>query len=223
MALAAIALVLVALPAAAEEAVPLDPCVEAAATAVQRRYETVRDLRADFVQRSQAVALGPGGAGQSEASGRVVIAKPGKMRWIYEKPEPSLVVSDGTTLWIYDPAFREAQKLPVTGEYLSGATVQFLLGAGRMQRDFRVTAVSCSERQAVLELIPREDATYERLRIRTNPASGDIEQTTIVDLLGNVTEVEFSNLEVNQDPDPGLFEFEPGADVRVIELAPEQP
>jgi len=55
--------------------------------------------------------------------GRVVFAKPGRMRWVYESPEPSLVVSDGETLWIYDPAAREAQRLPVTQGYLTGAAL----------------------------------------------------------------------------------------------------
>ena len=82
----------------------------APSTSIQRRYEAVRDLSADFVQTTRSVALGgPGSAATSH--GTVVFAKPGKMRWAYDDPEPSLVVSDGHWLWIYDPAHQEVQKL----------------------------------------------------------------------------------------------------------------
>ncbi|MBW2493890.1 MAG: outer membrane lipoprotein carrier protein LolA, partial [Deltaproteobacteria bacterium] len=93
-----------ALPARAEEASKLS-CRDAATTALQRRYESARDLRADIVQTTHSVALGTASE-QMTSKGTVVFAKPGKMRWSYDEPEPSLVVSDGTTLWIYDPTFR---------------------------------------------------------------------------------------------------------------------
>ena len=101
--------------------------------------------------------------------GRVTLAKPGKMRWTYEEPEPSLVVSDGKTVWIYDPAFDEVQKLPAAEGFLTGAAAQFLLGAGDMRRDFKVAAVSCDETAAELELVPRQPATYEKLFLARRP------------------------------------------------------
>jgi outer membrane lipoprotein-sorting protein len=54
-------------------------CVETAVAAVQRRYESVRDLRADFVQTSRSVAFGdPAGGAGSESRGSVAFAKPGR-------------------------------------------------------------------------------------------------------------------------------------------------
>jgi outer membrane lipoprotein carrier protein len=207
-------------PAAAGEA-EADPCLRTAVDAIQRRYASIRDLRASFTQISRSVALGMGASSVgTKAKGTVVFAKPGKMRWSYQEPEPSLVVSDGETLWLYDPAHREAQRLGVGGGYLSGAAIQFLLGQGDIFRDFRVRAESCSPAAAELELIPRRAASYERLRIRVDSPTGEILETTVVDLLGNVTEVAFSDIRVNLDPAPGLFRFEPPAGVRVIDLEP---
>lgn len=218
------ALVLAGLPGVAgtaEASVEVSQaCVAAAVKAVQKRYEAVADLRARFVQNSQSIALGPG---ETTTSGTVLFAKPGRMRWSYEKPVRSLVVSDGETLWIYDPELKEAQKLPVGDGYLGGAAIQFLLGQGEMERDFAISGRSCSEHSADLELIPRHDATYEKLRIVANPATGDLLQTTIVDLFGNVTVVSFSDIEVDTRPEAAAFRFEPGSDDRVIDLAPEAP
>jgi outer membrane lipoprotein carrier protein len=199
-----------------------DGCAERAARALQRRYESVRDLVARFDQTSRSVALGRPGS-DAKSSGSVVFAKPGRMRWTYEEPEPSLVVSDGRSLWIYDPANREVQRMVVSGEYLSGAAVSFLLGDGELLRDFEVRALECADSSVLLDLVPRQPASYERLRARTDPRSGELLETTVVDLLGNATTVALRDVRVNRDPDPALFRFEAPPGVRVIEVTPEEP
>ena len=193
-------------------------CRDTAVTALQKRYEAVRDLRADIVQTTRSVALGTDASEQMSSKGTVVFAKPGKMRWSYEEPEPSLVVSDGTMLWIYDPTFREAQKLPATEGYLSGAAIQFLLGEGAIERDFEISALRCETATAELRLQPRKPSSYEKLHVAVNPQTGDLLKTTVFFVLGNVTEVAFSNIELNVDPAAALFRLDPPADVRVIEL-----
>jgi chaperone LolA len=194
-------------------------CVDAAVEAIQKHYESVSDLRAAFVQTTRSVALGGAGrTGANTSRGTVVFAKPGKMRWSYEEPEPSLVVSDGKTLWLYDPIHSEVQQTSVSDGYLSGAAIQFLIGEGDMRRDFRVTEVSCAEGIALLELVPRTDATYEKLRVLVDLASGEVGRTTIFDLVGNVTEVTFSDVRTNQHPAEAVFRFEPPDGVEVIDL-----
>jgi len=193
-------------------------CRDAVVAALQQRYESAKDLRADIVQATRSVALGAEASGQMTSRGTVVFAKPGKMRWSYEEPEPSLVVSDGETLWIYDPAYREAQKLPATEGYLSGAAIQFLLGEGEIDRDFEITPRRCEKTVAELRLIPRKPSSYEQLDVLVNPQTGDLLKTTVYFVLGNVTEVAFSEIELNTGPAPSVFQFDPPADVRVIEL-----
>jgi len=206
-----------ALPARADLA--SEPsCRDAAVTALQQRYESAKDLRADIVQTTRSVTLGAAASEQMTSKGTVVFAKPGKMRWSYEEPESSLVVSDGTTLWIYDPTFREAQKFPATEGYLSGAAIQFLLGEVAIERDFEISALRCEAAIAELRLQPRKPSSYEKLHIVVNPQTGDLLKTTVFFVLGNVTEVAFSNMELNTDPAESLFRFDPPADVRVIEL-----
>ena len=211
------ALLLASSAAAGGQETEVPDCVRAAVEAIQSRYEAVHDLRAHFEQTTRSVALGASGP-VTTSRGSVVFAKPGKMRWSYSEPEESLVVSDGRWLWLYDPLNREAQKLPVGDGYLSGAAIQFLLGDGEILRDFRVTAESCDESQARLVLIPRRPTSYERLRVLADRASGDLRETEIVDLLGNVTRVTFEDIETNVNPAPELFRFVAPAGVTVIEL-----
>jgi len=208
--------VLLAVSSAAEDT---DGCVDEAIASVQKRYESVVDLRAQFVQTGRSVTLaGSASAGETISRGSVVFAKPGKMRWSYTEPEPSLTVSDGETLWIYDPTHAEVQRMSVSGGFLSGAAVQFLIGQGDMHRDFSITPVACTLGTAELELIPRSDASYEKIRILVEQPGGEILRTTVVDLLGNVTQVEFSDIEANQNPDAAVFVFDAPDGVAVVDL-----
>jgi len=223
-ALLAALLVAVAAPvAAAEGAGAGSDCAARVAGAVQARYAEVEDLRARFRQETRSVALGGTGGGASASRGTVVFAKPGRMRWSYEAPEESLVVSDGEVLWLWDPKLGEAQRLPVGEAYLSAAAIQFLLGEGDLRQQFRVRALECGEEEATLELVPREDATYEKLRLTADPKTGFVQESVVFDLFGNETRVAFEDVRVNTDPPAELFTFEPPEDARVIELerAPE--
>ena len=222
-----VALLVAAAPAALaggpeESASPEGSCAEAVAARVQAHYEDVRDLKADFTQKTRSVALGGAPAGaEMEASGSVVFAKPGRMRWEYTEPEPSLVVSDGETLWIYDPAAQEVQVLPVGAGLLSAAALQFLLGEGEILESFAVEARGCAEPRVGLLLTPREPAGYERLEMRVDAATGQVASTTVIDLFGNRTEVGFTRMRTNAGPADDLFRFEPPEGVRVLELPAE--
>jgi outer membrane lipoprotein carrier protein len=209
--------------ASADGAAAPAACVDGAIEALERRYGALSDLHARFEQTTRSVALGASAGATQSASGSVWFAKPGRMRWAYDEPEPSLVVSDGETLWIYDPREREVQRLPVGEGFLSGAAIQFLLGEGEIRRSFRVEAEACDATAAQLTLLPREPASYERLGIRADPRSGDVLETRIVDLLGNETRVRFSGIEANRKPSAGVFQFEVPEGVRVIEVAPFSP
>lgn len=198
-------------------------CAGPIAVRIQRHYETVRDLTARFEQRTETAALGGAASRALLGRGTVVFAKPGRMRWSYEEPEPSLVVSDGESVWIYDPEAGEAQHLQMVGDFLSGAAIQFLLGRGDLLKEFRVTAEDCGASPVLLRLQPRQDAPYEWLEVRADPATGRISETRVSDLLGNVTHVRFSEIRSNEDPDLRLFQFEPPEGVRVLELPAQAP
>lgn len=201
---------------------PERPCPERVALRVQRHYESVRALEAGFVQQTRSVMLGSSLGGDERTEGRVVFAKPGRMRWEYEKPEPSLVVSDGETLWIHDPAAREVQRLPVSQGYLSGAALQFLLGEGDVLESFAVDADACGDdaESVELRLTPRSGATYERLGLTVSPSSGEVQATEVIDLFGNATRIAFRDVKTNPEVPDATFRFTPPDGTRVIDLSP---
>ena len=223
-----LAILLAAQPALGEDAVEgpsagvAPTCAASATQKVQDRYDGVSDLSGLFIQQTRSVAFG-GASEPVAASGRVLFAKPGRMRWDYEKPEPSLVVSDGAVLWIYDPVAGEAQKLTVDAGYLSGAAIQFLIGDGKILDSFEVAARECTEARAELELRPREASTYEQIDLVVDLATGWILATTVHDLFGNQTEVAFSELRANEGAPAERFQFDPPEGVRVLSLEAPTP
>ncbi|MBY0400025.1 outer membrane lipoprotein carrier protein LolA [Myxococcota bacterium] len=207
------------------QAEPSGPACDAAlaeqtARRVQSRYEGIRDLRADFEQTNvSATFQGEALTSPVPRHGKVVFAKPGRMRWTYAAPEASVVASDGKTLWIHDLDAKTVTRLAVTEGYLSGAALQFLMGDGDVMASFKVAATSCDAKQVTLDLTPREDASYERLGLVADRATGIVVATSVTDLFGNVTRIRFSRLEENRNPAPDTFVLKIPQGVEVIDYA----
>lgn len=185
---------------------------------IQRRYDGIRDLRARFEQTSESATFGGTPLMTAEKKqGHVVFAKPGRMRWSYEEPERSEVVSNGTTLWIYDVEARSATRLAVTAGFLSGAALQFLLGDGKILESFEVEVRDCDAERVTLDLVPRREASYERLGLVADRDSGDVVATSVLDLFGNLTRIRFEQIEVNLGPEREIFELSVPEGVEIIE------
>jgi outer membrane lipoprotein carrier protein len=204
--------------AAAESCVPDAAIAEASVARIQARYDGIRDLRARFEQVTESAAFEGAPSMASEPKrGRVVFAKPGKMRWTYEEPDRSVVVSDGKRLWIHDVAAESVTRLEVTEGFLSGAALQFLLGDGKIADSFDVRATQCDATTVTLDLVPRAEATYERLGLVADRATGNILASSVLDLFGNLTQIRFEDVEVNLDPPQETFVLEIPEGVEVIE------
>ena len=83
---------------------------------VQRFYNNAQTFQARFHQRYHYRIY----RRVKHSVGRVFFKKPGMMRWDYETPTQRLFISDGDTLWVYEPedaqAFRRSLRnaqLPV--------------------------------------------------------------------------------------------------------------
>src|SRR5262249_29719742 len=75
---------------------------------LQAKYNKLSSLAADFTQ----VYTAPGERARRE-SGRLLLKKPGKMRWDYTSPETKLFISDGKWLYEYVPAEKYATRSSV--------------------------------------------------------------------------------------------------------------
>ena len=176
---------------------------------VQATYKGFSDLQAGFVQRATNRLSGM----SQEASGRLFLKWPGKMRWEYENPEPRLFLIDGKTLWSYSPVERQAVAQDVKGA-LSTGPIGILFGLGSLRRDFRVRRIlhagTKEGQEHLLDLTPKgQDLSFKRVILAIDRESYLIRRVTVFDPYGNTTVVELSKLEVNGGLEDGLFRFSP--------------
>ena len=154
------------------------------------------------------------------ASGRLLVKYPGKMRWEYEKPEPMLFITDGKTLWMYQP---EARQVTVgkADEVLGGSQgASFLSDMRLLRQQFRIELEpSGSDRTARLKLIPREN-TFDiaSITLTISRATYDVVEVLTVNLYDDTTRIMFHDIKFEQNFPDELFHFEIPKGVEVLEF-----
>jgi outer membrane lipoprotein carrier protein len=182
---------------------------------VQATYQGFTDLQGVFLQRATNKLSGM----TQEASGRLFLKWPGRMRWEYDKPESRLFLIDGKTLWSYSPSERQAIAQDVGG-VLATTPVGILFGMSSLRRNFQIRPVvhagTGDGPESLLELTPKgKEPAFKRVILGVDRESFLIRRLTVFDLYGNTTTVELSKQQVNNDLRDDLFRFSPppGTDI----------
>ena len=187
---------------------------EALAKALQARYQAIRDFSADFVQTYRSGVLKT--QTQSKESGTVAVKKPGKMRWIYARPERKELVSDGRKMFWYVPEDKQVIVYEVPDQATTPAL--FLSGQGNIARDFTPSYVETPISGTVaLKLIPhRSEPEYEYLVVTLDPSSLQIRALTTRDYQGGESTLTFANMKENRGISDKDFVFTPPRGVTVV-------
>ena len=185
---------------------------ETVARELQARYQSIRDFSANFVQTYRAGVLRT----QTQESGTVVVKKPGKMRWVYSKPERKELVSDGRRVYWYVPEDKQAIVSDVPDEASTPAL--FLSGKGDIARDFTPSYVTSTVSGAVaLKLVPRRsEPEYEYLVVTVDPSTLQIRVLTTRDHQGGESAITFSNMKENRGVSDKDFVFTVPRGVTVV-------
>ncbi len=196
-----------ATPLAADSRRWVDDTVDA----MQRYYDQSVSYSADFVQIYETLD-----GIEKRSNGVVWFAKPGMMRWDYAKPEERYLISDGQTFWSWEPVYRQYCEQRLAESQLPMA-LSFLVGEGRIRKDFSVTLVERKESEAVLELVPFvASAAYAKIHFVIALPSARVEQAKVFDGMGNVNTLIFKSPELNVALDATLFRFSPPKDAQHI-------
>lgn len=170
---------------------------EAVGRALQAKYDQVRDFSADFVHTYRGGVLRQ----TVTERGRLLVKKPGKMRWEYTSPERKLFVSDGRKLYSYIPEDKQVIVSDVPDEDHATTPALFLAGKGNLQRDFAVSYVTIEGVPAgttVLKLSPRRaEPDYDWLALAVDPGTLTIRGLVTVDSQGGRSTFTFTNLKEN--------------------------
>jgi outer membrane lipoprotein carrier protein len=179
----------------------------AVATKVQQRYNALKDFQGDFVQTYEGGVLRT----KTTERGTVSIKRPGKMRFIYTKPERKEFVSDGNRLYSYLVANKQVIVAAAPGPNDGTIPALFLAGQGDIARDYTPMLTplpGAAPGLITLKLTPKKaDPDYEWLGIGIDPKTSQIQYLVAADRQGGKSSFVFSNLKENRGLADKDFEF----------------
>lgn len=185
---------------------------------VQAFYERNDSFKASFEQ-SVVRKFRPGGQKATPRKGTAYFLKPGKMRWDYQSPDAVYYISNGDTLWVYEPDQKRAYRGKVQGSRLWDS-MKFLFGAAKLREEFNVVMGESTDTYAELLLEPKGgQMDFRQLALRVDPTTFEIRQTRLVDPAGDESVIAFSDAVYAPIKNPEWFEWAPGDDVRVEDLS----
>ena len=196
---------------------------------VQERYRGVQSLAAEYQRASSFVSLGnQSGGRQVVGSGRLIWARPLKLRLEQRTPREELIIAGGGAAWWVRSQRRQADLYPLD-QFTSGLTslLDALGGLASLETDYKVREASVRETQAapkgsaLLALEPRHRrADLKELVLIFGKEDLLLRGFVIYNLVGDRTAYSFSKLKVNPAIDPAMFAYEPPVDYRVVDHRP---
>lgn len=175
---------------------------------LQESYDKTKDLKADFTQVSEVKAMNM----KKEGSGKLLIKKPGFLRYTYVKPEKQELIVKGEELIMYTPSTNQVVKKKLARAVMDKTPSTFLAGLGRITDSFtpRIpkTGEKDKEGRYLLELVPKGDKMgVERITLSLDPKSFEIESFSFVETSGNTNTIALSNMKINKGVKDSAFEF----------------
>ncbi|MDE3178445.1 MAG: outer membrane lipoprotein carrier protein LolA [Acidobacteriota bacterium] len=182
----------------------------------EARYRNVRTLEANFTQTSYAW-----GRARVE-SGVVSFARGGKMRWVYEKPEEKIFVSNGKQLLFYVPAEKQLTISSARDAKDAQVPLEILLGQLQLSKvfsrvEFANQALETPRGDRVIRGYPRllYRRDYRSVLIDLTPEF-DIRRLVIFYPDNSTMQFAFSNIERNKPLPDSLFSFSPPPGANII-------
>jgi len=186
--------------------------VQADERSIQRLTQLL-DQAQTLTARFSQLTLDGSGTQLQETSGEMALKRPGLFRWHTDAPLEQLLVSNGETVWLYDPDLKQVtirrldQRLTHTPALLLSGDVS------KIGENFEI---SHKEAGGVVDFILKpksKDTLFDNLRLSFR--NGVVNDMQLIDGVGQRTNILFSGVKMNQSIDTAQFNFKvpEGADV----------
>jgi outer membrane lipoprotein carrier protein len=195
---------------AASAAFALCAAAAAHATPTDDLREFVRNVKSGRCTFTQTVTA-PDGK-QKVSSGSFAFSRPGRFRFVYEKPYAQTIVGDGAKVWIHDPDLNQVSVRKV-GDAL-GATPAALLVSASIDQAFTLADQPAAGGLQWVQATPKQaEGTIRTLRVGFKDHA--LAALEIADSFGQRSQIVFNGLQPNAAVPASEFEFTPpkGADI----------
>ncbi len=176
---------------------------------VNRILTETKSFSAEFLQISIDESGNPG----KPNIGKFYLSKPGRFRWNYHSPYKQEIVANGEKVWFYD-ADLEQVTVKQIGTAIGSTPALLLTGQVDLDDNFIIEDLGVKDGKEWIKLIPKgDDNTFKYIAIGVQ---GNLLQgMELSDNFGQLTRIMFSEIELNNEIPPAIFEFvaPPGVDV----------
>jgi len=186
---------------------------------VESHYRSLKDFQAEFVQVARILSYPE----DQRSGGRVYLKRKRKMRWDYSTPSKDQYFIDGEEVIQYSPEIRQARKVKLSGKGGVRSPLVFFEGLTSAEKDYAISfnvdpAFDRSTRY-VLQLTPRAPKAVglHRILLFVDKKDFHVGRIDQYDLYGNVTELHFRKVKINQGLTDSFFRFKAPEGVAVIE------
>ncbi len=172
----------------------------------------IRDIHTARGSFSQQV-MDKSGRVKQQSSGTLEFSRPGKFRWVYQKPYEQLIVGDGSRLWLYDADLEQVTERRL-GDALGSSPAALLAGSNEIDKFFDLKDLGRQGGLEWLEAKPKDrESTFDSVRMGF--ADNQLTTMELRDNFGQTTVLRFSKMERNPKLNANEFKFAPpkGADV----------
>jgi outer membrane lipoprotein carrier protein len=138
--------------------------------------------------------------------GRLSLTRPNKFKWESYAPYEQVLVSNGSTLWQYDPDLEQVtiQKLD---NRLSSTPVLLLSGNSKdVSKEYDVYSEKLQDEYHFVLIPKRTDTLFDRLRLEFNPEKV-LRRMVIKDEVGQKTVITLSGVKKLTNITPETYEF----------------
>jgi outer membrane lipoprotein carrier protein len=170
------------------------------------KLATIKYFSADFSQQ----ILDADGNELQNASGSLAVKKPNLVYWNTADPDESLIVSDGKTLWFFDPFVEQVSAYLLEKALVNTPILLLTSNDPELWQHYSVSAINENN-----YLIHAKDNNSQvktlELRFTANPdensASNELDSFTILDATGQLSIFKLSKLDQKIAPKNSLFQF----------------
>lgn len=176
-----------------------------AASTLKSRLDKVNSFHASFTQK----VTDAGGAAVQEGQGDLWVKRPNLFNWHMTQPDESVLVSDGKTLWFYNPFVEQA-----TATWLKDATsnTPFMLIARNQASDWQ--QYNINQAGDSFELTPKSGSGNLRQFTINVSSNGTINQFSAIEQDGQQSSYTLKTQQ-NGAVDAAKFKFTPPQGVTV--------
>ena len=154
------------------------------------------------------------------AEGRLVVKKPGKMRWEYILPDPQTIITDGKSMWIHRPADNQVMVGRAPAFFGDGKGAGFLSDIRQIRKSFNVEVLPGKKASHYeLKLTPKQPTPdIAEIFLSVSKSAFQVDQVLTLNSYGDETKISLHNYQFNLDPKDALFSLEIPDGVDVVEL-----